>query len=393
MKNDFSSVADPWLRKLNDDPSRSLPESIETTTFPLGGAELEGRSIEIDIDGKLPSALEDRFPSDEDIEAGRGAFREVGTDVLAFYKSFRFRDRLPCRGLWGIFLIDAGIGTVEAEFAISAPDLSRTELRELAVATLLAHEQYHFWIDAWALGQEILPAWNRIKHYEYYLAGRRNCNLMAEDVEESLANHYAFSRVRSRKLSNGRTANHLIRSFMAACPEPYCDFSFGSQVRVEREGLLATAVANGISPIGAILNNCQMGAHLSAAAGVGIRPAHAAHSIFGLERCPVYEFKATGYAAIVQPFQGPQINEFRQFVERYLAGIKESTTDHNYYRIDNGEKLKIPNEHDKEIRGYELKNTLIKAGMTLSDFRNARLITKKWRINCPRSGAKQPLSK
>ena len=46
-----------------------------------------------------------------------------------------------------------------------------------------------------------------------------------------------------------------------------------------------------------------------------------------------------------------------QFVERYLSG-KKTRTDHDYYTIDNGEKVKFPNPHDKEVRSYELKGTL-----------------------------------
>ena len=47
-------------------------------------------------------------------------------------------------------------------------------------------------------------------------------------------------------------------------------------------------------------------------------------------------------------------------------------SDHQYFQIDNLAIIKFPNPHDKEIRGYELKGTLIKAGMTQKEFFEAK---------------------
>ena len=62
------------------------------------------------------------------------------------------------------------------------------------------------------------------------------------------------------------------------------------------------------------------------------------------------------------------MTEFRRYVCGYLDGSFLERTDHDYYRIDNGEKVKVPNPHDKTVRGYELKGTLHKAGMTHKEF-------------------------
>ena len=190
---DFSKIADPWLGQLQDDPSRPLPPFLESTTFPFGATDLDGQIVDVDRESDAPSIGAGRLTTGEDIDAGRRAYRELGVDVLAFYKSFRFRDCPPFRGHWGIFLIDVGIDAVAAEYAAMAPGLPFAELRELAVATLLAHERYHFWIDAWALGQESLPLTSpRIKRYVYYLAAKRDARLTEDDVEESLANHWTL---------------------------------------------------------------------------------------------------------------------------------------------------------------------------------------------------------
>jgi len=382
--DDFIESAERLLPILEDDPNRPVPDVVETTTFPFGGSGLEGEAVALGIPNDTQPAGESGQASDEDVEAGRRAYREAGIDTLAFYKSFRFREQAPFRGLWGIFLIDAGIGAVQAEFEAMAPALPAVELRELAVDTLLAHERYHFWIDAWALGQEIL-SFPRFKRYELYFAAKPNVSLSEYDFEESLANHYAYIRLKSKKLSDGSSAARLLRGFFDSCPKPYSDYSYSRQLRADREGLLAFAVSYGTCPIRAMLLLPNQEMRDIAVAAPSIRPAPTSHPMVGHHRCPVYELWTIGYAARVSPFQGPGRKEFREFIEQYLSGQKVSRTDHDYYRIDNGEKVKFPNSHDKEIRGYELKGILLKASMTQSEFRAARLRTKNWKINCPRS--------
>ncbi|MBB5211487.1 hypothetical protein [Microbulbifer hydrolyticus] len=382
---DFAEVVEPWLKELKEDSKRPpLPDDLETTTFPLGGADIEGEIFEINTES---SPFPDGALAEEDIEAGRKAYRESGIDVLAFYKSFRFRDRPPFRGRWGIFLIDAGIGAIEAEY-VAAAGLPQDELRKLAIDTLVAHERYHFWIDVWALGQEVLPTCNQIKRYEYYLDRRRIVCLTPYDYEESLANHYAYSRLRSRKLSDGSRAGRLIKTLFQESPPPYSDFTFNPRERAKREGWLAAAVVNGLDALTAKPLIARGG---SAEIGPSIRPVYARHPAVGHQKCPIYVLKTTGYAERIQPFQGPQLKEFRHFIERYLGGEKEPRSDHEYYKIDNGEKVKFPNPHDKEVRGYELKGTLLKAGMTQSEFRQARRATRNWTKDCPRSEPKPPL--
>ena len=108
--------------------------------------------------------------------------------------------------------------------------------------------------------------------------------------------------------------------------------------------------------------------------------------------CPVYLFKDSAYASRVQPFQGPDRSEFRRFLTEYLAGSPARRTDHEFFQIDNGELIKFPNAHEKEIRSYELKNILLKAGMRHPDFVRERTATKEWRKGCPRPEPKPPLN-
>jgi hypothetical protein len=389
---DFADYAQPLVDQLTDDPDRPPPEEPPgRCTFP-GGPDLDG-----DLQPIHPNEEDSLVPvggntpvSDEDSDAARGAYPMVGLDVLAFYKSFRFRQFAPFRGKWGIFLIDAGVAGLTADLNALEPKLPISEARQLAMDLLLAHERYHFWIDAWALGQEITPLIRpKFKCYEPYLSGKRQVDLTPDDYEESLANHYAFQKLKRRNLSIGGTASSIVRQVLELAPIPYCSFSFDKLERSEREGYLALAVANGLSPIVSFTFSKMHNVDPSIL-GASLKPADRWHPIAGFPNCPVYYVHTYNYAQLIQPFQGPELKEFKSFVINYLAGTKEKKTDHQYYRIDNGQKVRIPNPHDKTARNYELKGTLFKAGMTSKEFIAERLRTGCWNNHCPRPEPKLP---
>jgi hypothetical protein len=80
----------------------------------------------------------------------------------------------------------------------------------------------------------------------------------------------------------------------------------------------------------------------------------------------------------------PKIAEFKKFIVKYLGGIPAKKTSHRYYKIDNGEKVSIPNPHEKEVRSDELDRTLPKTGMTRAEFLAERERTQDWSTHCPR---------
>ena len=171
---DFFDVAAPVLERLADDPDRGAPRILNPTTMPIEPGEISGELLRVREEGDriFGLGLDDVDP--ENAEAGRRAVREAGIDVLAFYKSFRFKDLPPYRGRWGIFLIDAGVAAVVAHFRDIKPSLPLAELQQLAMKTLISHERYHFWIDAWALAREADPfVGNHVKRYEYYVEQRQ----------------------------------------------------------------------------------------------------------------------------------------------------------------------------------------------------------------------------
>lgn len=397
LNDDFSVYAEPLVNQLEDDPNQpALPEpppsSPPVTNFP-GGSDIDGdpRPIHPNEEDSIGQDVSDDDVSDEDRDAARGGYPMAGTDVLGFYKSFRFKKRSPFPGKWGIFLLDAGVSGLTAELHDFAPRLPLYEVRQLAKDLILAHERYHFWIDAWALGQEITPLFSqKYRRYVPYLSGKKLVELTPDDYEESLANHYAFQRLKRRALSDGNTASSLLRQVLDLAPVPYSTFSFDKKERSDREGMLAITVANGIHPVLALamarLSNVD-----PVVLSASLRPAERWHPTAGSPNCPVYYVKTRNYARLMQAFQGPDLTEFRRYVANYLNGQLLERTDHDYYRIDNREKVKVPNPHDKTVRGYELKGTIHKAGMTHKEFQQERQRTNAWSRHCPRPEPKPPL--
>lgn len=393
-KVDFSTYAKPWLGQLHDDPNQPEPISCPSTTFPGLDNDFAGEVELLDGDNSQDNATANLPVDEEDARAAQRARPMAGLDVLAFYKSFRFIARAPFPGRWGIFLLGAGLEGLARDFKEHKPSLSHVEAWQFARETLLAHERYHFWIDVWALSKETTPLdIPLIKRYEYYRVAKQVVALTFNDLEESIANHYVFNKLRRRVFVDGSMAAPVLRKVLLDGPSPYSDFNFGPETKVNREGRLALAVANGMNPISARMGFEMLRSGVDPTVlAASIQPVDRRHPVFGYSGCPTYFVRARNYAGLVQPFQGPLLKEFQLFLRNYLRGEKEVTTDHDYYRIDNGQKIKFPNPHDKEVRGYELKGTLIKAGMTKKEFDIARDQTERWKKMCPRTEVKQPLS-
>nr|WP_281719986.1 hypothetical protein [Nitrosomonas nitrosa] len=401
MRNlNFYDQVKPWLDQIKDNPDKPL-DINNSTTFPTPNTKIlstfdfdwdNSQLTEIvyidDSDLNLPEIN----VSEIDVNAARDARSFAGPDTLAFYKSFRFIDRQPFCGKWGIFLFDAGIEGLAHDLIKLEPTLSKLEVIQFATKILLEHEQYHFWIDVWGLGQEIvslnLPF---MKRYEYYFSEKRKIELTPEDYEESLANHYVFAKLRNYKFINGQTASSVLEKILLNAPSPYSDCFFDSAERTKRESGLALAVANGESPTVALAWQILQFQDFPFFLGASIQPDNRLQLLASGALCPIYFVQTKGYAALVTPFQGPKLTEIEDFIKKYLDGKKDKYTDHQYYKIDNRESIKFPNPHDKEVRGYEFKGILKKAGMTQQEFNAAKRATNDWKRNCPRRPVKPPL--
>jgi hypothetical protein len=402
---DFSEIAWPYLNSLRDDGDRGPPKPEQVTTSPIGDEtsldDLPAEDLIVvelpDGDNPFIGAARLRPMDAEAVAAAQTMLPEVGVEALAFYKSFRFKDRPPFSGKWGVFLFDAGIMAVATEFRNQLKSLTQLEADGLAFQTLLQHERYHFWIDVWALAQETSALTSLLKRYEYYVARRPNVALTEYDDEESLANFYVLSRLREAKLADGSNPSRLIRRFFDQCPVPYSLHRLTAADRAMREHRLATSVISGLDGFTTLW---AMACHFTKSqgddqAGIvahSVRPRWSSYPFAPQPLCPTYLIRDRNYAARVAPFKGPDRAEFKRFLVSYLRGQELRQTDHLFFKIDNAEKIKFPNPHEKDIRGYELKNVLLKAGMNCKEFRLARQQTNGWKKGCPRPEPKPPLA-
>ena len=393
VMKDFFDVAAPVLNRLVDDPDRGAPNITSPTTMPEGTNQIEGELQQIDIAGEEPWELNLDNVKEEDVDAGRRVVREAGVDILAFYKSFRFRDQPPFRGSWGIFLIDAGIASVAAYYLKKRPALNAIEAQQLALKTLVFHERYHFWIDAWALAREADPfISNFYKKYEYYIEQRQMFAMTHLDFEESLANYYLMRSISKTSLNDGSHPTRLVADFLSSCPEPYSLYRLTIGKRRAYERQLAGAIVSGLNVVAVRMAGIDPFAKdLGRLSASDISFDQRKYPISKVSLCPTFIVRDPLFASRIAPFQRPKRSEFKRFITNYLAGSVERKTKHEFFKIDNGETIMFPNPHDKEIRGYELDNILKKAGLLRPEYWREKQNTKSWKKGCPRTHSKPPL--
>jgi hypothetical protein len=392
--SDFFDAAAPVLQRLIDDPDRGAPQILNPTTMPIEPEEINGELHRVEPENGSLTDLGLEDVEAESVDAGRRAVREAGLDVLAFYKSFRFRDLPPYRGQWGIFLIDAGIAAVAAHFKDIKPSLPFVELQKLAMKTLILHERYHFWIDAWALAREADPfVGNQYKKYEYYIEQRQAFAMTPSDFEESLANHYLFRTVSEIRLSDGTHPTRMLADFLDICPEPYSNYRMSMDERRAKERQLAGAVITGLNVVAVRMAAIDPSAKL-----IGRMPAQdislslTKYPVSERDACPIFIIKDNKFSSRMAPYLLPDRSEFKRFVTSYLAGSLARKTDHEFFQIDNGETIKFPNPHEKEIRSYEFENMIMKAGMRRQEYWREKRYTQNWKKGCPRTPPKPPLT-
>ncbi len=113
-----------------------------------------------------------------------------------------------------------------------------------------------------------------------------------------------------------------------------------------------------------------------------------------LKNCPQYWISWSRLGNIVPNLITPELREIENdYVGKYLKGQKLKSSDHAYFKIDNGEKVKMPNPHSRTLKPYEFKNIISKAGMTIQDFWSERQKTKKWKRDTPRPMPLDPILK
>lgn len=366
------------------------------TTWPFGYPDMGIEPVEADVHGNEPLGDGQFYtPSEEEIEEGRiltGAYPFAGIDILAFYKTFRRKALHPFPGMWGIFLIRPGLRSMTDQLADVRPGLPRPVLAALGREIVVAHEYFHFFIDVRALAMEGAGLAKPFPHH--YLPYRKSVvdepDLPQWNLEEALANHFAYSQLRYRHLPDGTRQGPLIAAVLEKGPIPYCDFRMSQAARAHTEGTLGLAIraSTSCSLVGYDLYQTDMEPDFFS---VAMTPTSMHHPIAPLSACPIHNVRGIGVSGLLAPFGGPSHWEMRSFVEKYLQGDFKDRTDHDFVRIDNGEKVKFPNDHGTDLKSWEFTNILRKAGMRVPDYNSERQRTDKWRKRCPRAPAKPPI--
>jgi hypothetical protein len=326
-----------------------------------------------------------------------GGLQGSGTDTLAFYKSIRNKDLHPFPGKWGIFYFDYGIKFVGEAFAdFSSKRISFKRRYRAGLDLLRLHELYHFKVDAWSM---VMEASARKPLYERYKSMKDTLIRQGHYFEESLANRYAIDRLNSNEVR--RFFEQFIRFFQPAQYQLDLKFVGGDAkhprfpdhgTEVLSIDVMCRAEKSWAMQFGWMEVFCASLMNTSAQCLSHypqnyVCPHPAADNVWGIECCPEYLIAGLGATdAISDAFKGlPSRKEFMKFLKSYLSAEPESRTDHEFWRLDNREKLKVPNPHSKTIKPWEFTNTLRKAGMNLSDYTAARKDTAVWKRNCPRS--------
>jgi hypothetical protein len=319
---------------------------------------------------------------------------ERGTETIAFYKSFRHVNRNPAKGYWGIFFIKPRVFRLIRDAEIDTNE----SFQSCFVATtnfLYGHEIYHYKIDALCLQHE---ADARVPIYGPYRRLIRG-QPISHWWEEAVANHYGLSVFEpTTRHSNAFPAlKQFYRDLVAASPGAYAA-GFHQSVLKESgaRGDLATQLTAYLRALQMGMSQSQLRlveevffaqTKLQYHKSVGLKNDPDLSESLALRNCPTY-WISWYRGSVMIPFRGGAISRAEMingYIERYLRGSRESKTDHEYYRIDNGEKVKIPNSHHKEMLSHEFKNILLKSGLTGCQFHAERKRTEKWSKFSPRS--------
>jgi len=349
----------------NADDSEEVVEDFDSASLPVS----QGRDDEIH-------------------EGATGKVVEEGIEYLAFYKSFRDFLEAPARKRWGIFFIKKRCVALATDMIFSTGE-SFSDCQNALTAFLYTHELYHYRFDAHCLQMEATRGDPVYRPYRSRVAKRP----ISEWHEESIANFYGLNALRS-KISDDYYI-HYIPNYPQPIVDYLCDLvanspgAYADGIKEEQQWSRKNQMAQqasaafpnaGTSDLKSLVNSTiRLGMNLS-------NPRESTLSSFlRLNKCPVYwiDWVKDGKSVLVP--QATSLEEINDFIIRYLAGVKDHHSDHSYYLIDNGEKVKLPNRHRYDLTNHEFANIIRKAGMTSPKFFSERNRTSVWRKNVPRS--------
>jgi hypothetical protein len=335
-------------------------------------------------------------PIDEsgDYESVLGGISEQGVEAIAFYKSFRFVNSYPAPGHWGIFFIKPIIENLIREAAFETGQ-SVTAAYEAITRLVYVHELYHYKVDAFCLQME------SISNLSTYIPYRKYVDQLPMSLwyEEAIANHYGLGATNNsqHRYQCPATLKEYIYDLVANSPGAYA-FGINKSRQNQYRKLLADQINMSTYPAILRLNSVTQSPSKLAleTALIGLKMERPVDRVLcsslSINKCPVYWITPPKNIGISPPYlKSIAISEIEnQFVSKYLRGLEVRKTDHKYYKIDNGVEIKIPNNHSKNLKPWEFKNIIFKAGLTSSKFFEERLRTKTWSEGVPRNPTLNP---
>jgi hypothetical protein len=356
--DEIESLNEPWPNNLNE-----FQDDYEEIVEPF-----DESIIDVDIEH-------------EPYGSAIGRIGEEGIEAIAFYKSFRFKNYQPAKGLWGIFYIKPRFKALQIEMCLDLNIKSSegyTKLHEF----LYGHEIYHYKVDAICLQHESFMNKFLYRPYRNFVG-----NLPISDWwEEAVANHYALTK------NDGKLTQFfsqlILNSPGAYAKGIYKDNAWNS---INPRSYLAEQIEQSIRPTSLLVNEIlfdelKLSGHKKPRM-IFSKPGNDSYltKLLAIKNCPQYWISWARFGKVVPNLIAPDLREIEnEYVGKYLNGQKLKRSDHTFFKIDNGEKVKMPNPHSKTIKPHEFKNIVSKAGMTIIDFWNERQKTKKWKKNSPR---------
>lgn len=380
--SDIADAARQVERMLQDDSDLDLP-NLNDPFQPIG-IDIPDDNVTQEVIEELDSkSIYDEAENDDEIHDGAvGRVVEEGIEYLAFYKSFRDVMKTPALSRWGIFFIKKRCFALAKDMSLSTGE-SFTDCLDALVAFLYSHELYHYRFDAHCLQMEATGGSPLYRPYRRLVASRP----IAEWHEEAIANFYGLKAISSSPKNYQPYAQRIydyLRDLVANSPGAYAG-GVDKQQAIRKDLMVkqATAVfANSGTKVwhGLVGSTIRVGTSLSFSRESSLS------TFLRLENCPVYWIDwVKGGKSVIVPYVASVSEVSNDFIKRYLAGVQDHHSDHNYFRIDNGEMVKLPNPHRADVTKTEFHNIIGKAGMTSPQFYKERARTSMWKKGVPRN--------
>ncbi len=385
VASDIAAAARHVEQLLQD--AQALDISSDANRFPRTGVDVPGvDDAEVDVVEVDPSSIPGESGKDEDSHDGAaGGVVDAGFEYLAFYKSFRDVMRAPAPKRWGIFFIRKRCIALATDMSLSTGE-PFVDCLDGLVAFLYAHELYHYRFDAHCLQMEATGGQAIYRPYGRLVSSRP----MTEWHEESIANFYGLKAVQpSHKATYAQSIYDYLFDLVANSPGAYAGGIDKQQTL--RKDLMVQQASGAFSQTGPNVWQGLVESTIRIGTSLSIQREPSLSPFMQLKNCPVYWIDwVKGGKSVLRPYVASVSEVNNDFIKRYLAGVQDHHSDHSYFRIDNGEMVKLPNPHRADLTNREFHNIIGKAGMTSPQFYKERARTSVWRKGVPRNPVLPP---